>query len=130
MRENRRRYVKSSPAAGRAVALVLYSVLVLGLGSTAVIAISNSNGRICEEIARLEKEKRDLRIEKSRAEARWSYLSRPEELSRALVRHGLDMELADCEMIVSLDSSSPARGSIAKNTEIAAYAPPVSGRRR
>ena len=102
MRQNRRRYARTTSLNHGLVAFFAAFALVTALGALGALSVKTSMNRTGREITRLEAELRDLREERTRAEARWSVCASPEQLDAALARHGLKMTLARGEHIVSL----------------------------
>ncbi len=119
MRQNRRRYAKLS-VSNRLVGIFMLSAVLITTGAVASVTIRTSISKLGKEIKRLEAEKTELRNEMRRAEASWSNCANPENLAAALARHGINMELAKGERIVSLRGMTPRRMSDAPAAEVAA----------
>lgn len=123
MRQNRRRYARTSPFNHRVMALVTMIGLIAAVGGLSKLSIKNAASRTGDEIARLEREYKAIRAERIRAEARWSACTRPERLDAALASHGLKMTLARGEKIVSLRGGRAADSAGLGATEVAANGP-------
>lgn len=119
MRQNRRRYAKTSPVNHRVVMFISIMGLIVAVGALAMLSLKSTSAKIGSEISRLEGEYKTLRAERMRAEARWSACARPEQLDAALARHGLKMTLARGERIVSLKGGAGGAGGFVQ-TEVAA----------
>lgn len=123
MRQNRRRYARTTSLNHGLVAFFASLALVVALGAMAALSIKATIARTGREIARLETELVEIRAERIRAEARWSACVKPEQLDAALARHGLKMTLAKGERIVSLRGRpAPAHFPVG-TTEVAANGP-------
>lgn len=123
MRQNRRRYAKTTSLNHGLVAFSAALALVVALGAMSALSIKATISRTGCEIARLENELVEIRAERIRAEARWSACARPEQLDAALARHGLRMTLAQGERIVSLRGRPTAARPASGATEVAANGP-------
>lgn len=123
MRQNRRKHARISSIDHKVIALTALVLLPIMMGAIGNLAIQSSITTIGRDISRLESELKALRPERMRAEARWSACTRPEQLELALSRHGLNMELAKGERIVSLKGRSFSGTLDSPATEVASYAP-------
>lgn len=121
MRQNRRRYARTSPFNHRVMAFVTMIGLIVAIGGLAKLSIKNAASRTGSEIAAFEREYKAIRAERIRAEARWSACTRPERLDAALASHGLKMTLARGERIVSLRGGRAGDSSGMAVTEVAAH---------
>lgn len=121
MRRNRRRYAKISTVNHKVVTLFSLLALVVTLGALAGLALRSSISKTAREIGKLEKEAKSLRTERTRAETKWSACVKPERLDEALSRHGLHMDLASGEKIVSLRGRQPpSQVDLSGSTRVAA----------
>ncbi|MBR3084813.1 MAG: hypothetical protein IKH04_00275 [Kiritimatiellae bacterium] len=120
MRQNRRRYARTSAINHRLAVIFSLFVLVIALGAFSILSINATIARTGKEIAALEAELKTIRAERIRAEARWSACTRPEQLDAALARHGLRMSLASGEKIVSLRGRPAPKAFWSSMTEVAA----------
>lgn len=120
MRQNRRRYAKTSAFNHRVIALFSMLGLIVASSALTVLSVKGASARVGRDIARLERELKTIRAEKMRAEARWSGYAKPEQLDAALARHGLNMPLAEGERIVSLIGVRPAGMLDSGTSEVAA----------
>lgn len=119
MRQNRRRYAKTTSMNHGLTSIFAILALVLMLGGIATLSIKASISKTGREIAKLEAELSELRAERIRAEARWSACAKPEQLDAALARHGLKMTLARGERIVSLRGRRVAAWTSGGGAEVA-----------
>lgn len=120
MRQNRRRYAKTSSFNHRAIVLASMLVLIFVGSSLMILAVKGASAKIGRDIVRLERELNAIHAEKVRAEARWSECAKPEQLEAALARHGLNMTLAKGERIVSLIGTKPSGAFTTGTSEVAA----------
>ena len=103
MRQNRRRYARTTPMNHRLVAFFATLALVMVMGAMTSLSIKATIAKTGQEIVKLEHQLNVIRTERTRAEKKWAECTRPDQLDAALARHGLHMSLAGGERIVSLN---------------------------
>ena len=123
MRRNRRRYAKLSQVNHKVIGFFSAIALVITLGAFINLSLRSSIRKTGEEIGKLEAASASHRADRTRAETRWAECTNPERLEAALNRHGLNMELASGERIVSLRGKKPTGAIDSSSTEMASYEP-------
>ena len=104
MRQNRRRYARTTPMKHRLVAFFATLALVMVMGAMTSLSIKATIARTGQEIVKLEHQLNVIRAERTRAEKKWAdECTRPDQLDAALARNGLHMSLAGGERIVNLN---------------------------
>ena len=95
MRQNRRRYARTTPMNHRLVAFFATLALVMVMGAMTSLSIKATIAKTGQEIVKLEHQLNVIRAERTRAEKKWA-----DECTR---RNGLHMSLAGGERIVNLN---------------------------
>lgn len=121
MKTNRRRYTGFSAANHKVIAFFSLLILILSFGAFSNLLIRSSIRKIGMDISKLEHEKISLRLDKARAQARWSQCSNPDNLEVALRKHGLNMDLASGERVVSLRGMKASEILMQQENRVAYY---------
>lgn len=124
MRQNRRRHARTSSVNHKIALFFSLLALVMAAGALSALSVKSSIAKTGAEISRLEAQLKTIRTEKTRAEAKWSACTKPEQLDAALARHGLRMTLANGERIVSLRGRGSRAFGGSQTTEVAANGKP------
>lgn len=103
MRKNRkRRNSRMLRGSRHGMGLFFLFVLLAVAEGICYLAVGNSRRCILKDVDALEREQLALEKDLIREKGRWAECTTPDRLERCLVRHGLHMELAGGEQIVSL----------------------------
>lgn len=81
---------------------------ILGLLGIGYLWMETLCSSLSQQIRRLEEDHKRLVAERQREESRWAVMKAPQEIERALQRHGLHMVLPQGEQVVRL--SQPDTG--------------------